>query len=320
MIQRITTTALLLVLLSASAPTAAFGQSPAHADPGRPTAGVELMHPTLGQLRPLRGHIVRITLTDGKQIHARLLSAWPGVLRVAFEDGRTGAMARRRIRSVTYLGARFTPPATRDAADSGKLLMFLGLGLTVGGLVLGGGAAPPLFYVGNRYECPGILDCVPPATTAAVFVTALSASALAAGVPLWIAGVVRRKVHGRTGAAARRARRIYRSWGMGLTIAGAAMAGIGAGLFGWGMSDTQRLDGVRWAGAVVGSLGVFVSLCIGLPMWVEATRKGPDSTKAAGAHAARRRHVLQDAHHIRAWSTQHRTAVSGATFAYGWRF
>jgi hypothetical protein len=259
----------------AQARTAAPALAPAQS-PTPPRPGVVLVRPSLAQLRPLVGRVVRITLIDGKQIQARLLSAWPGVVRVTFADGRAGAVSRHRIRSVTHLGPRFLLLSTQDATDSGKLFAYLGLGLTLGGLLLGGAAAPPLFVVGDRQQCPGILDCVPPATTAAIFVTALSASALAAG--------------------------------------------LGSALLGASASDPDRLGALRWSGAIIAPLGVFVALCIGLPMWMEAIRKGPTTTNAHREHSAPPPRTLEDPHHQRAWNARHRPTPPGATFAYGWRW
>lgn len=307
-------TILSVLLLWGLAPTPARAQ-PLTRAPAPPRSGVVLVRPSLAQLRPLVGRVVRITLSDGKQLQARILSAWPGVLRVTFADGRAGAVPRNRIRSVTYLGPRFIPLATQDAADSGKLFTYLGLGFTLGGLLLGGSAAPPLFVVGERQQCPGVLDCVPPATTAAILITALSASALAAGVPLWIAGAVRRKVHGRTGPPAARARRRFRAWGMGLTFTGTGLAAVGAALLGAGVSDPDRLNALRWSGAVIAPLGVFIALCIGLPMWVEAVRKGPAAPTPRATPPA----ALEDPHHLRSWHTRYRPTPPSTTFAYGWR-
>jgi hypothetical protein len=285
---------------------------------GQPRPGMVLVQPSLAQLKPLVGRIVRITLSDGKTLHVKLLSVWPGVLRIAFPDGSASAIARQRIRSVTHLGPRFMSPATQSAADSGKVFAYLGLGLTLSGLILGGAVAPPLFVLGNSQECPGFLDCLPPATTAAIFFTALSASALVAGVPLWIAGVVRKKVHGRTGPAAARARRRFRAWGMGLTITGGGLAALGSALLGASASDPNRLSTLRWAGTVTAPLGVFVALCVGLPMWMEAIRKGPNThTTTTSAISPR---ALDDPHHQRSWTSRHRPTPPGTTFAYGWRF
>ncbi len=287
-----------------------------------PRVGSILLRPSLLQLRPLVGRVVRITLNDGKRHRVKLLSVWPGVVRVSFADGSASAYARHRIRSVTYLGPRFLSPATRSSADSGKIFAHLGLGLTIGAVVLGGALAPPLYVLGSNYQCPGILDCVPPATTAAILVTTLSASALIAGVPLWIAGVVRQKVHGREGPAAARARRRFRAWGMGLTFTGAGLTAVGSALLGVsasaGVSANQSQTTLRWAGGVTASLGVFVALCIGLPMWVEAVRKGP-STEASTNRATSPR-TLWDPHHQDSWSAHHRPTPLTATFAYGWRF
>jgi hypothetical protein len=285
-----------------------------------PRQGVILVRPSLAQLRTLMGRVVRITLNDGKQIQARILSAWPGVLRVTFADGRAGAVARHRIRSVTHLGSRFASLATQDAADAGKLFAHLGLGLTLGGLLLGGAAGPALFVAGDRYSCPGILDCVPPATTAAIFITALSASAVAAGVPLWIVGAVRKQVHGRTGPAADRARRRFRGWGMGLTFTGIGVSAVGGALLAASAWSPDRLDALRWAGAIIAPLGAFVALCIGLPMWVEAVRKGTADVGQPKAQAAPARRVFTDPHHRRAWNARHSTTLPTATFAYGWQF
>jgi len=322
---------LLALLVWGLAPTPAHAQpnSATPAPPGtrvRPPArspaplspGVVLLRPSLAQLRPLVGRVVRVTLNGGKQLQARILSAWPGVLRVTFADGRAGAVPRHRIRSVTYLGPRFEPLATQDAAESGKLFAYLGLGLTLGGLILGGSAAPPLFVVGDRHQCPGILDCVPPATTAAILVTALSASALAAGVPLWIAGAVRQKVHGRVGPAADRSRRRFRAWGMGLTFTGAGLTAVGGALLGASAFDPGRLATLRWTGVVTAPLGAFVALCIGLPMWVEAVRKGTGGGPRADAAPPSR--AVGDPHHHRAWTARHRPAPPRASFTYGWRF
>jgi len=284
-----------------------------------PRPGVILLRPSLAQLRPLVGRVVRITLTDGKQLQARILSAWPGVIQVTFAQGGSGAVPRHRIRTVTYIGPRFLTMAAQDAADSGKLFAYLGVGLTLGGLVLGGAGAPALFVVGNRQTCPGILDCVPPATTAAILVTALSASALAAGVPLWIAGAVRQKVHGRTGPAAARARRLFRGWGMGLTLAGSGLAAVGAALLGASATDPDRLGTLRWAGAITAPLGVFVALCIGLPMWAEAVRQRTADGSVAKDEARASANNLTEPQ-LRNAVAPHPLASPGITFAYSWQF
>lgn len=297
---------------------------PALARPGRtapatllPRPGLVLLRPSLAELRPLVGRVIRITLTNGKQISARLDSVWPGALQLTFVDGQSGAVARHRIRSVTHLGARFTPLTAQNDADSGRLFFQLGLGLTLGGLVVGGAAAPPLFVVGNKQACPGTLDCVPPATTAAIFVTTLSVSALVAGVPLWVVGAVRRSVHGRVGPAARRARRRYRSWGMGLTFTGAGLAVLGTTLLGVGAANPAQLGALRWAGVSTGTLGLFVALCVGLPMWMEAIREGSAQASDAGAHTT---DTTRDPHHRIVGSTLLASPPRGLYLSFTRRF
>ncbi len=289
--------------------------TPSQAVQQRP--GMILVRPSLNQLRPLMGRVVRITLIGGKQLHVRLVAAWPGVVRVSFANGRAAAVARHRIQSVTLLGPRFASLTVQDAGDSGTTLTYLGVGLTLGGVLLGGAVAPPLYVLGNHQECPGVLDCLPAATTAAILVTALSASVLAAGVPLWIVGVVRKKVHGRTGPASLRSRRRFRAWGMGLTVTGTGLAAVGSALLGASaFAGGNHQTELRWAGTVTAPLGVFVALCMGLPMWMEAIRKSPGATTTSAPTPR----ATQDLHVQRVWNTRHRPTPPATTFAYSWRF
>ncbi|MFH2009045.1 MAG: hypothetical protein ABI333_20815 [bacterium] len=286
--------------------------------------GATVTRPSITQLRQLLGSYVDVVLREGKRIRALLVQVRLGTIDVVLPDGRRGTIDRLRIRSVTRLRRSEVAGQFRLGEPiPGRTLLNAGIGLTVGGVVVGAAAGVPLIVLGGREDCTGVIGCLPATLSAGIFVASLSGAALGVGVPLWVAGAVRGQT--RAGPGADQKRRRFRRWGMGLTFGGIGLLAVGGVMYGAAWADVAKLNAMRWAGAVTMQVGAFLSLCIGLPMWIEAVRAAKAAKDRKGAAAVspvapRIVQALDPEHERRAWPRRFQPDSGGALLSYGWSF
>lgn len=224
-----------------------------------------------------------------------------------------------------FLGAA-TPPAhaqdfahKKEAEPPGRGLARAGLGITLASVGLGLGVATPLMIAGHRQQCEPMF-CVTRAEVTGVFLAGLAGIGLLVGIPMWVAGAVRYESSHGSGAEART--RIYKWVGVGLFCVGAAASVAGIALLAVERQSPFRPSSkLGKAGKGLLPVGLFVSLFIGLPMWVEAATAYKNRATTAPSPPLHRRLASIHADHDQASADRMVPYLPTAVmFSYAGRF
>jgi len=221
------------------------------------------------QLKRLVGHTVEIRLRGGRRIRARLVMIWPRHLGLLRADGKT-LTARRasilRIRRMQRSEIPRTVHGRKTVPASG--FARVGMVMTLASLALEFLVAIPAFIVASVQPCDDFL-CIHPGGMVGMGVTILAVPAGLVGIPMWVAAAVHGQVRTGSPEERKRKRALYKRWGIGLTLGGLGLAAVGGVVLG---ASPPYLYGAFIGGVSAAAFGTFVTLFIGLPMWVEAIR------------------------------------------------
>jgi hypothetical protein len=253
---------LLLSLLPITLWLLCAGSAPTAARSARPGTSAQVTPETL---RPYLGVRVRLELRSGFEVLAHLRAVRRLHVRVEGSDGRYVSIALQDIRRVSRADAPRPSPldprvrqwlATRPRVP-GKRARNIGIGMTLGGLALN--LIPAALSSG---------DSDSKALRGAVIGSAV---VLLTGVTTWVVGEVYMKTH-QSHPGAERNRKLYRALGIGLTLGGTAIFGLGVGI-GYAAARAESPTGLvigTLAGGSIAVLGAITTLLVGLPMWITA--------------------------------------------------